>query len=444
MSELTKYNDEYGAIPSYPMFGVTSFAELEEIQGVYDAAERVERMADHFCMIASNIAIDEAIEDKQAALKALAKEFAARVNAAVAKTKERQGLLATVRRMLKRKPETVETEPETIVDATPEPAIDTNKSFNLWKTKEGGYRWMAIYSNQFRDNDNPPEILSEKAHKTFVAMVDAGLVDYPDLWHWHIPGTVWGKADWLAYDNGFALASGYVLPGHEKEAELVSQMADVRVSHGMPSRHIVRSKEDQSIIDMYVSVEISPLPGWAAANKLTDFVMLNKEYEMLSPEKRDYLSKAGLDEATISQIEAQLSEKSKAAKDAGIEAKETATEQPVTEQPAVVYATQQEVASAFSETMKILGNIQTALNSVQAEVKSLKASDEQKVAEKAAGTPRASLADLIAQSFGEEARIDGRSTLGKAGPKQAPTTESVTGLSYIDQMIATSRNGGAQ
>jgi hypothetical protein len=36
----------------------------------------------------------------------------------------------------------------------------------------------------------------------------------------------------------------------------------------------VRSKQDPSIIDVHVTTEISPLPGWAAANPLTGFVIL--------------------------------------------------------------------------------------------------------------------------------------------------------------------------
>lgn len=460
MSEPTEQKDEYGSMPSYPMFGVTSFAELDEIQGVYDAAEAVEQLASQFCAIAYNIAIDETVTDKPAAMKALTQEFVARVRGRMNKAKEQGKFLSMIKTWLGKKAPGAkpadDTPLEVISDEAPTDTVTQAKQlrdgFTLWKTKEGSYRWMAIYSNQFRDSDYPPEILSEKAHKTFVAMVDAGLVDYPELWHWHIPGTAWGKADWVAYDNGFALASGYVLPGHEKEAELVSQMEDVRVSHGMPSRHIVRNKEDQSIIDMYVSVEISPLPGWAAANKLTDFVMLKEFNEMLSPEKRDYLSKAGLDEATISQIEASLAEKSKAAKDAGIEAKEQEPAPlPVTAdvQPAVDYATRQEVADVFAGALKPLAEaiaaLQSTLTTVQAEVKSLKESDEKKVAEKAAATPKASIAELIAQSFGEEARLDGRSTLAKAGPKQTqPDSAKYTGVPFLDGLINQTQQGVSQ
>lgn len=440
--ELTK-KDDMGEIPQYPMFGVTSFAELDQLQGVYDATEAIDELCDQFCMLAGNIALDDTITDKTGAVRALAKEFANRINATVKATKEqRGGLLAGLRNLLKRP----YPEPQVTQDAPVEPEappIDTSKSFTLWKTKEGQYRWMAVYSNQFRDSDNPPEILSEKAHKTFVAMADAGLVDYPELWHWHLPGTAWGKADWLAYDNGFALASGYVYPGHEKEAELVSQMGDIRVSHGMPSQQIMRNPDDPSIIDMYVSVEISDLPGFAAANKLTDFVVLNKGVnEMLSPEKRDYLAKAGLDDATIAAVEANLATQAKAAKDAGIESKETEPTPVVTEQPA--YVTANEVAEVLASMLKPLtdavNNIQASLGTVQAEVKALKESDESKVTAKAAGTPRASLAELIAMNIvgTKETQLDGRTALAKAGPRNAPLPE-ITGVPLVDDLIRRSQ-----
>ncbi len=435
--ELTKKDDM-----GYPMFGVTSFSELDQLQGVYDATEAIDELCDQFCMLAGNIALDDTITDKTGAVRALAKEVAGRINATVKATKEqRGGLLAGLRNLLKRpQPEAkaAPVEPET-------PPIDTSKSFTLWKTKEGQYRWMAVYSNQFRDDDNPPEILSEKAHKTFVAMTDAGLVDYPELWHWHIPGTAWGKADWLAYDNGFALASGYVYPGHEKEAELVSQMGDIRVSHGMPSQQIMRNPDDPSIIDMYVSVEISDLPGFAAANKLTDFVVMNKGVnEMLSPEKRDYLAKAGLDAATIAAVEANLATQAKAANEAGIESKDTSTstEQPVPEQPA--YVTANEVAEVLASMLKPLtdavNGIQASIVTVQAEVKALKESDESKVMAKAAGTSRASLAELISMNLigTKETQLDGRTALGKAAPRSAAEPE-ITGVPLIDGLIRRSQ-----
>jgi hypothetical protein len=104
----------------------------------------------------------------------------------------------------------------------------------VWKEATGIYRTLITYSNCYRDVDNPPEIISSDSHKNFVKMVDNKEAEYPELWHWHVKGTKYGQIDWLAYDeeNGFAMACGYILPGHEKEAEALTQMDDLRVSHG--------------------------------------------------------------------------------------------------------------------------------------------------------------------------------------------------------------------
>lgn len=360
-----------------------------------------------------------------------------------------------VRRLLKAlgfaKPEP-QVEPEPVVEAE-QPAETKDAEphkpgLTLWKEKDGTYRWLAIYSNNFRDADNPPEIISEKSHRAFLGLVDEGVVDFPELWHWHTPGTAWGKADWLDYADGFAVASGYIYPGHEKEAEAVSQLVDIRVSHGMPSRFIVRNQDDPSIIDFHVTAEISDLPGFAAANPLTEFAVLNgKELEMaFSPEKRQYLVQAGLSDGAIKELESNLANKAQAAIDAGLERKETTEAQtdapPATEQPAEqpAYVTAQEVADAMAESLK---PIMAALAGIGAELKSLKEDDSAKIAKAAAATPRASLQELIAQSIvgNPAAVVDGRTSLAKAaGPKQAAVeAEGITGVSHIDKMIQRSR-----
>lgn len=149
------------------------------------------------------------------------------------------------------------------------------KEFSIWKSVEDGkWHWYAIYSNNFRDRDSPPEIISEKSHKTFVGLVEQNLVSPPELWHWHLPGTKWGTTEIVGYENGFAWAAGIVDEGHEKEAESLSKQDDIKVSHGMPSRFIKRRTDDNTVIDFHITSEISPLPDWAAANEHTGFSIL--------------------------------------------------------------------------------------------------------------------------------------------------------------------------
>lgn len=201
--------------------------------------------------------------------------------------------------------------------------VDDN-GFMTWKDRNGHLRWFAVYSNNFRDDDNPPEIISEKSHQSFVDLVDAGLVDYPELWLWHIPGTAWGKADWVAYSDGFAMASGYVYPGYEHIAENMSKRKDTLVSHGMPIPLMVYDPRYKRTTLFHITTEISPLPDWAAANKITGFAIVGKgDITMSLPkEKKRYLEEAGLAEDVIARIEANLANARQVAADAGVESKE--------------------------------------------------------------------------------------------------------------------------
>lgn len=176
----------------------------------------------------------------------------------------------------------------------------------IWK-QGNRYRWMATYSNKYRDEDLPPEIIAEAAHEKFIAEVDVGIHPYPVLLHWHIKNSRWGVADWLAYDKdtGFALASGIVDVGHEKDAEAMMAMEiPISVSHGMIEESIRRDDDDKSIITSYVTSEISDLPSHAAANKMTEFVIVKETRKMkISKKKRDYLRQLGYTEAEIEGME---------------------------------------------------------------------------------------------------------------------------------------------
>lgn len=335
-----------GMMQMYPLYGATSFVELEELQAVEQSSMIIAELTSHFQMMASNIMQDMEIIDKTAAIKRLADEFTARVDLASNKKKDEEPSLSIIEKMVNlvkpkatkvakweggeqyesgdyaytpdaRNPSTwklrlsdspgritftsLKRAAERLSSAglrgqalgavkrrirkeyerlgySPDRMPDSVKAnFMVWKSATGQYRWFAIYSNNFRDKDNPPEIISEKSHRNYVEMVKSGTVDYPELWHWHLPGTAWGKADMVDYtDDGFAIAGGYVYEGHEKEAEAVAGMDDIRMSHGMPTAYIMRNKADPTIIDFHVTREISTLPGWAAANPLTDFVMLSE------------------------------------------------------------------------------------------------------------------------------------------------------------------------
>lgn len=209
-------------------------------------------------------------------------------------------------------------------------AEEAGEGFMVWKDAITGLmRWFAVYSNNFRDQDNPSEIISEKSHQTYVELVDEGVVDYPELWLWHIKGTAWGKADWVAYDHGFAMASGLVYKGYEYIAKNLSRMGNLRVSHGMIKTLLVYDPHDKSVILFHVTAEISPLPDWAAANMLTGFVVLDEgDLTMALPQmKKTFLSKAGISDAKLAEMDSDLAKASKLATESGLESKEVSEEE---------------------------------------------------------------------------------------------------------------------
>lgn len=207
------------------------------------------------------------------------------------------------------------------------------EDFFVWKDVATGLqRWFAIYSNNFRDNDRPSQIISEQSQLTFVELVDGGYVDYPELWLWHTKGTVWGKADWVAYANGFAMASGLIYPGFEHVADNLAQMGKQRVSHGMYKDLLVFDPQDDSTILFHVTFEISPLPDYAAANQLTGFVTFDEgeivmtKQKGLPPEKKEYLAKAFGEEFT-NDLVSTLEKTQSLASSIGIESKEAGDEE---------------------------------------------------------------------------------------------------------------------
>lgn len=425
---------EYAEPGKYAYFGVTSFAELEDIQSSEVASKKVYELGEMFQAIARNIMGDGEITDKAAALRTLVDEFQTRLD------------------MVNGNGGTATKEQSPAEELPAEPA----NSLTVWKEANGQWRWLAIYSNKFVDRD--AEIISEKSHETFVELVDAGVVPYPELWHWHVPGSRWGVADWLAYADGFALASGTVDSGHEKEAEtLAASPLPIRVSHGMPERFIVRNPGVPSVIDFHITTEISDLPSPAAANPLTGFQVFKGASDMALPaQKKQYLKQAGLSDDRIAEIENGLAHRAKEAHDAGLEFKETAApaetpqEEPVAVKedttPAVeAPVTRQEVADAMTQIVTVfteqMATLTESLTALTAEVKEMKRTDADRIAEKAADTPPASLQALIAQRIvgNPAARVNKGAVLAKDKPDETPVTAGPTPYSFINALVEHSR-----
>lgn len=257
----------------YVPFGVTNFAELAAVEVVEELRKNLEYRVFQFGEIVYNITMnDRPVAEVIASLRQLMVEFEAILtsefdNAEQEKSKETAPL---------------ETAPEPIrpmveIDVAAEIIESGQEGAMVFKDKNDNWRWVAVYSNNYLDADNPPDIISKQAHLDYVERVVTGRVPYPELWHWHIKGSAFGRTDYLTIvespfdeDAVFMLASGNVTEGFENEAiALANRSEPIGVSHGM--KNIVTDPERPYLIISYDTYEISPLPQNWAANPYTFF-----------------------------------------------------------------------------------------------------------------------------------------------------------------------------
>jgi hypothetical protein len=308
-------------------------------------------------------------------------------------------------------------------------------------------------------------------------MVDKGLAPLPELWLWHIPEWKLGEAVWVGYDDsGFAMAGGYFDKGREQVAEWLSTKEDIAVSHGMPPKSIVRDRDDPSVIVQHQTAEISPLPSWAAANVLTNFITLTKEADMAIPEKKrkSLIETWGMPEEVVAKLEAANELTASNAKELGLESKEseqveqsaettaeappqveTPAETPVAETPAETtdenpqdgFPTRKEVADAvvniivpvIDKQNEAIELLLKQMNDLQTRLNSMEKTDEEKIANLAKETPMASLSALITQSIiGNPATEVGKrdKQLSDSKPKETDApVERRTGISLLDSLM---------
>lgn len=459
-----------GAI-NRPMGGATSFAEWRENEKAREAVWQAQDLTWQFQDLLNNIMSSDSIEDKGAAIRGLTDEFLGLLE----DLPKSKSLWAHIKEAFNKEKPIKQKDSEKPSFAGPQEDIGSKNIHPFMVWKEGSsYRWLAIYSNKWRDNDNPPEILAEVAHKEFVDAVDKGDWPYPESWLWHIEGTRFGVADFVAYeDSGFALASGTVDKGKEDVAEALSKMDNLATSHGMPVKEIQRDGTDPSIITRYRTVEISPLPFEAAANKHgTGFQILQaKEVdEMALPTKKRPFLEETLGVEGVAALEQMLQDKAKEIQERGIEFKEETVEEveavesevpeevqeEVTEpkESEPVYVTADELVQAFEQYIKpIVAQMSSLTQSLEAHsgeikeqraaLKELQKDDETKLKAALSETPAASLFARIGSVIGsDETYVDGRTSLAKSGPQQTKDSNGPTPVGLLNELIAQSNAYG--
>jgi hypothetical protein len=463
----------------YVPWGVTSWDQLDQVETAMEVQEDTANLLNQYYQLMVNIFGDPMVTNKTVSLKTLTDEFFTRLDSAMQVDQE-TGSGYKGKDVIKDEAITIQQDIEqSVVDRVigwlkeklspsikeQKPSKSDDGGIMFWKEADGTYRWLARFSNNFRDEDNPPEILSAEAHRNFVKGVDDGVYPLPELWLWHIKEYRWGVADWVALDEHetgvvFVIAGGHVYPGFESMAETISALdpKEVRVSHGMPKETIAYDQNDQSIIVNYQTKEISPLPYQAAANKYTGFVIL-KEVEMTIPEAKKSMlrSQWKLPDEILARLEQANALDASKGLDGGLETKDqkddavqvvddAVNDAPV-ETEVVEEAEKPLTRAEVLEAMTAMGKLnQEALHAISEKVdaladsvKELEQTDKAKIIKAVDGLAPASLTDLFMQSsvIGPGgARLDGRTSLAQNKPKEVKDPKnSITGIGFIDDIL---------
>lgn len=346
-----------------------------------------------------------------------------------------------------------------------------NSGFRIFKDTEGSWRWFGWATNKWRDRDSHAdpihggEILTEAAHKDYIAWVDKQPTRrMPQLWPWHVQEAAHeSKADWLDYADGFVCASG---PLSEAEAKAITRVADeydLGMSHGF---YALDRDEENGHILKYRTFEMSYLPLENTANPWTDFVTIEKEVESMSfsDSKRRMLALLAGEEFA-EEVEQETTAKAEMLEAAGVDSKETeapagdedAEEAEVAEEaaedaepePAEAAGEDEPVAESTEveekddglsdgEIVEAFGLMTDMIVDLGDKIDALAVEDAEKIDEIVEKTPKASLAELIAQraSRSEDTKVDGRTKLGKSKPEEAEANdETITGIGLVDKLM---------
>lgn len=476
IADVLETYDQKGFVP----YALHSFAELDQWRSAQEKSGEIISLTGDFSQLVDAVMYDDAVSDKVAAVRALADEFSKRLDGEMQMDMSTSMMVDGEHKEMDDNKESglVQRVLRGVADLLGIPYAKESRPLLVWKEADGSYRWIARYSNNFRDDDRPAEIISAASHERYVEMVDKGVYPLPQLWLWHRPEWRCGTTTAVAYDDkGFAVATGYFDKGKEYIAEWLSKQRNVAVSHAMPGHSIVRDPQDPSVIVEHQTVEISPLPSWAAANKLTGFVVLEaqKEADMAIPQRKreSFIKEWGIDPSLLDKLEQQNAADAAKAQTEERESKEQAAPEaegsvkedaPVAEQvaqeqvtppadspqtatdPLEQSPTRREIADAFANVITpITDEVSTlvermmAIESQLKELSDARAQEKQDLSKAIETIPAASLSALIAQRVvgNSAAAVDGRSSLAKSKPKEAETqSQQRTGIPFLDRMMA--------
>lgn len=293
------------AVAPQPLGGATSFSQADDYVDAQKQDAEIHDQQYTFCTIFDNIMRmpneEMSLAQKATAVRLAADDLAARVSESGTATK------SLVERA------------KTFLFGSKD---DRDSVFYAFKDLEGTWRWLAVATNKFRDKQG--EVFPEASHKEFVEYVDR-TGDYPELRVWHVPTSGIGRADMVAYADGFRIDTGVFYKGFEDVAEqLAASEEPLGISHGY--RFKLKDLDSDSVYRRYRSFEDSIVPFARAANAWTEMTVERVKEVLtmpLAPEKRAFLVEKVGEERTKA-IEERLPAAEKALEELGIGWKEAA------------------------------------------------------------------------------------------------------------------------
>jgi hypothetical protein len=142
-------------------------------------------------------------------------------------------------------------------------------AFKVFETQNGRKGWIARHTGKFIDREG--EILSEQSHEDYVARVQKGIVQPPELWMWHAKGTKHGQAVAVWKSGGFVLAAGLfdeTAEGERAYRYYQKHSGNIKLSHMF---HYPKEAKLNGVYHAYNTVEITTLPNGAEAFPYTSF-----------------------------------------------------------------------------------------------------------------------------------------------------------------------------
>lgn len=217
--------------------GPTTFADLQALEEAREQARETEELTWQFQMLSSNILSSPEIDDKAAALAALANEYGGLVNEAIksatveedAKTEEVETEAKVGKRVKKSMKDKIREAWDTLKEfldwAEPEEGPEmlavfgkASEASHFGIKEVNGKPWFITYStNAFEDREG--EIFSTKSLELYVAeaekKADRGYFNF-----WHIPGSDFAKKEWQAVPGKFLIEAGPFLDNELGQAAL--------------------------------------------------------------------------------------------------------------------------------------------------------------------------------------------------------------------------------